>query len=112
MDLAHSAFFTRSIVRGAVFIKGFGVLPELDFIETPIGMIYVGTGRVGQNVWARMAETILPNLQKVAPIWEDGHRECGFSGAMMTRWAAPLDHTNTMLIEFRHVSEQVGATPA
>jgi hypothetical protein len=63
------------------------VLPELDFIETPIGMIYVATRRVGEDLWARMVETVLPNLAQVAPICEDGHRQCAFSGPMTRRWA-------------------------
>jgi hypothetical protein len=33
-----------------VFTEEFGVLPELDFVETPVGMIYVATRRVGDNV--------------------------------------------------------------
>ena len=111
MDPVHTAFL-HTIVSGAVFTPEFGVLPELDFIETPIGMIYVGTRRVGDNVWTRMVEAVLPNLQQVAPIWEDGHRECAFSGPMMSRWIVPLDDTNTMFIEFRHVSEEDGVTPA
>jgi hypothetical protein len=44
------------------------VLPELDFVETPVGMIYIATRRVGDNVWARMVENVLPNFQQVAPI--------------------------------------------
>ena len=44
----------------AVFTSEFGVLPELDFVETPVGMIYVATRRVGDNVWARMVENVLP----------------------------------------------------
>ena len=71
MDPAHTAFL-HTIVSGAMFTEEFGVLPELDFVETPIGMIYVATRRVGDNVWARMVETVLPNLQQVAPIWENG----------------------------------------
>ena len=74
-------------------------------------MIYVATRRVGHNVWARMVEAILPNLQQVAPIWEDGRHEHPFSGPMMSRWIVPLDDTNTMLIEFRHVCETEGVTP-
>ena len=31
---------------------------------------------------------------------------------MMSRWIVPLDDTNTMFIEFRHLSEQDGVTPA
>jgi phenylpropionate dioxygenase-like ring-hydroxylating dioxygenase large terminal subunit len=111
MDPAHTAFL-HTIVSGTVFTNEFGVLPELDFTETPIGMIYIATRRVGENVWARMVEAVLPNLQQVAPIWEDGHREHPFSGPFMSRWIVPVDNTNTMFIEFRHVSETEGVTPA
>jgi nitrite reductase/ring-hydroxylating ferredoxin subunit len=109
MDPAHTAFL-HTIVSGAMFTEEFGVLPELDFVETPVGMIYVATRRVGDNVWARMVEMVLPNLAQVAPIWEDGHQECSFSGPMMSRWTVPLDDTNTMLIEFRHVCETDSTT--
>jgi phenylpropionate dioxygenase-like ring-hydroxylating dioxygenase large terminal subunit len=111
MDPAHTAFL-HTIVSGSVFTDEFGVLPELDFSETPVGMIYIATRRVGENVWARMVEALLPNLQQVAPIWENGHHEHPFSGPMMSRWIVPLDDTNTMLLELRYVSETEGATPA
>ena len=111
MDPVHTAFL-HTIVSGAVFTNEFGVLPELDFVETPVGMIYVATRRVGDNIWARMVENVLPNLQQVAPIWEDGREEHPFSGPMMSRWIVPVDDTNTMFIEFRHVSESEGVTPA
>jgi len=110
MDPAHTAFL-HTIVSGAQFTEEFGVMPELEFVETPIGMIYIGTRRVGQNVWARMVEAVLPNLQQVAPIWETGHQEHGFSGPMLSRWVVPQDDTNTMFIELRHVSETQGVTP-
>jgi len=71
MDPAHTAFL-HTIVSGAAFTDEFGILPELDFLETPVGMISIATRRVGDNVWARMVEAVLPNLQQVAPIWEDG----------------------------------------
>jgi nitrite reductase/ring-hydroxylating ferredoxin subunit len=111
MDPAHTAFL-HTIVSGAVFTEEFGVLPEVEYIETPIGMIYVGTRRVGDNIWARMVEAVLPNLQQVAPIWETGREERSFSGPMMSRWLVPVDDANTMFIEFRHLSEKEGDTPA
>jgi nitrite reductase/ring-hydroxylating ferredoxin subunit len=111
MDPAHTAFL-HTIVSGAMFTNEFGVLPELEFAETPIGMIYIATRRVGNHVWARMVEAITPNLQQVAPIWEDGHREHPFSGPMMSRWIVPVDDSNTMFVEFRHVSDADGETPA
>ncbi len=111
MDPAHTAFL-HTIVSGAVFTNEFGVLPELDFVETPVGMIYIATRRVGDNVWARMVEAVLPNLQQVAPIWEDGHQEHPFGGPMMSRWIVPVYDTHTMFVEFRHVSESDDVTPA
>jgi hypothetical protein len=111
MDPAHTAFL-HTIISGAVFTDEFGVLPELEFVETPVGMMYIATRRVEDNVWTRMAEAVLPNLQQVPPIWEDGRREHAFSGPMMTRWIVPVDDTNTMLIELRYVSETQGVTPA
>ena len=110
MDPVHTAFL-HTIVSGAVFTDEFGVLPELEFVETPVGMIYVATRRVGDNVWARMVENVLPNLQQVAPIWENGQQAHPFSGPMMSRWIVPLDDTNTMLIELRHVSETTSGAP-
>jgi len=104
MDPAHTAFL-HTIVSGAVFTDEFGVLPELDYVETPVGMIYVATRRVGDNVWARMVEGILPNLQQVAPLTEHGDRVHPFSGPMMTRWLVPIDNENTLFIELRHISE-------
>jgi phenylpropionate dioxygenase-like ring-hydroxylating dioxygenase large terminal subunit len=111
MDPVHTAFL-HTIVTGSQFTDEFGKVPELDFTETPVGMIYIATRRVRDNIWARMVETVLPNLQQVAPVWENGRQEHPFSGPMMSRWIVPQDNTHTMLIEFRHVSEAPGATPA
>jgi nitrite reductase/ring-hydroxylating ferredoxin subunit len=110
MDPVHTAFL-HTIVSGSQFTDEFGQLPELDFTETPVGMMYIATRRVGDNIWARMVENISPNLQQVAPIWEDGHQEHPFSGPMLSRWIVPVDDTNTLLIELRHVSETAGVTP-
>jgi nitrite reductase/ring-hydroxylating ferredoxin subunit len=111
MDAAHTAFL-HTIVTGAVFTEEFGVLPELEFAETPVGIIYIATRRISDNIWARMVENVLPNLQQIAPAWENGQQPHPFSGPMMSRWIVPVDDTNTMLIELRHISETEGVTPA
>ncbi len=111
MDAVHTSFL-HTIVSGAVFTNEFGVLPELEFAETPVGIIYIATRRVGDNIWARMVENVLPNLQQVAPVWETGQQPHPFSGPMMSRWIVPLDDTNTMLIELRHISETAEAVNA
>ena len=58
-----------------------------------------------------MLEFVLPNLQQVAPAWEDGHQVHPFQWPEMSRWIVPQDDTHTMFIEFRHVSETAGVTP-
>jgi phenylpropionate dioxygenase-like ring-hydroxylating dioxygenase large terminal subunit len=110
MDPVHTAFL-HTIVSGSQFTDEFGEVPELDFLETPVGMIYVATRRVDENVWARMVEIVAPNLQQVAPVWEAGKTEHPCEGAMMSRWIVPVDNATTMFIEFRHVSETEGDTP-
>src|SRR5260370_13714612 len=107
MDPVHTAFL-HTIVSGSQFTDEFGQVPELDFAETPAGMMYMATRRVGENIWVRMVENILPNLQQVAPIWEDGHREHPFSGPMLSRWIVPGDDTNALLIELPHGTSATG----
>jgi nitrite reductase/ring-hydroxylating ferredoxin subunit len=112
MDAIHTSFL-HTIVSGAVFTDEFGVLPELDFMETPVGIIYIATRRIGDNIWSRSVENVLPNLQQVAPIWETGQQPLPFSGPMMSRWIVPIDDRNSMQIELRHISETPGIeTPA
>ena len=111
MDPVHTSFL-HTIVTGSQFTDEFGVIPQLDYMETPAGMIYIASRRSGDNVWVRSVENLFPNVQQVAPIWEDGKNVHGADGPMMSRWIVPLDDTNTMLIELRHISETEEATPA
>ena len=30
-------------------------------------MVYIATRRLGDNIWVRMVENVMPNLQQVAP---------------------------------------------
>ena len=58
--------------------------------------------------YAHSAELVgreLAHLQQVAPLNETGRREHPFSGPLMSRWLVPIDDTNTMFIELRHLSE-------
>src|SRR5262245_61930177 len=111
MDPIHTALL-HPMVNGAQFTDAFRQGPVFDFLETPSGMISIATRRVGQHIWARMADMIAPNLQQVAPAWEDAHQAHPFSGPMLSRWIVPVDNTQTMVIELRHVSETAGVTPA
>jgi phenylpropionate dioxygenase-like ring-hydroxylating dioxygenase large terminal subunit len=63
MDAVHTAFL-HTIVSGAVFTDEFGVLPELDFAETPVGIIYIASRRVGDNIWSRRLRMFCPTFSR------------------------------------------------
>jgi nitrite reductase/ring-hydroxylating ferredoxin subunit len=46
MDPAHTAFL-HTIISGSQFTNEFGVLPELEFVETPVGMMSIGDSAGG-----------------------------------------------------------------
>ena len=109
-DPVHTAFL-HTIVSGAQFTEEFGVIPQLDYIKTPLGLAYVSTRRVADNMWLRMVDSILPNLMMVAPVWEDAREVHPFDGPMMSRWIVPRDDRTTLQVEFRHVSDEEEVTP-
>ncbi len=104
MDPVHTAFL-HTRVTGTQFTDQFGVIPETEYFETPIGMHYVASRRVEDNVWVRVSDFVLPNLHLVPPIWETAKREVVFNRPMLTNWAVPIDDTNTLRLGFYHIKE-------
>jgi phenylpropionate dioxygenase-like ring-hydroxylating dioxygenase large terminal subunit len=101
MDPAHVVFL-HTRVSFAHFSAEWGVMPEIEFEETPLGMLYVTTRRMGDNVWVRSNDAILPNMTLVGATWVDGTEESVFTRVSATRWRVPLDDTHTMMIGWRH----------
>ena len=100
MDPVHTSF-----LHSINFTESFGMIPDLDFRETSLGMIYVGVRRIEENVWVRSTEMIMPNLHQLAPTFETGEQPKTFSRPMQSIWAVPLDDTHTMNIGFNHYDE-------
>src|SRR5439155_1576016 len=71
MDSVHLVFL-HSKLSGPQFNESHGLLPQLKWQETPIGVMSTQTRRVGPNVWSRNSEIIWPNLNQFQPTWEDG----------------------------------------
>ena len=99
VDPVHTSFL-HTIISGAQFTKQFGVIPLTEYQETPIGMLYTAARRVGDNVWVRINDLILPNIHQFPAPWEDASKEKVFNRPMMTNWNVPLDDTHTMRIGF------------
>ena len=101
MDPAH-AVFLHTRISFSHFADAWGELPEMDFVPTPTGMIYVTTRRWGDNVWVRSNDILLPNLAQVGHVWEDGSTPKEFGRVAITRWTTPVDDSTCRIIGWRH----------
>jgi phenylpropionate dioxygenase-like ring-hydroxylating dioxygenase large terminal subunit len=109
MDPAH-AVFLHTRVTYSHFADAWGELPEMDFIETPTGMIYVTSRRWNDNVWVRSNDILLPNLAQVGHVWEDGQQDLKEFGRVgITRWTSPVDNENCKVIGWRHFHPEVNS---
>ncbi|MFT4066355.1 Rieske 2Fe-2S domain-containing protein [Paraburkholderia sp.] len=101
MDPAH-AVFLHTRISFTQFAEAWGELPEMDFVPTPAGMIYVTTRRWKDKIWVRSNDIILPNLAQVGHIWEDGQDDKSFVRVAITRWTTPIDNQTCRIIGWRH----------
>ncbi len=109
MDPAH-AVFLHTRISYSHFADAWGELPEMEFVETPTGMIYVTARRWKNNIWVRSNDIVLPNLAQVGHIWEDGQKEIKeFSRVGITRWTTPVDNESSKIIGWRHFHPEVNS---
>ena len=75
MDPVHTA--TLHVLPGQPnpFGDGFGVIPEIEWAETPVGSIYVAVRRVGDNIWARSTDALMPNIHSITSVFENGRQQ-------------------------------------
>ncbi len=106
MDPWH-AVFLHTKISFVQFADAWGAMPLIEWVETPLGMVYVTTRRWHDHIWVRSNDAILPNLNQVGAIWEDGSQEKIFSRTGLTRWTLPVDDTHCMIIGWRHFHPSV-----
>ncbi len=99
MDPAHLSFLHG--LPGNTFLDSDFKLPgELDYMETPLGMVCIETRRAGDYVWVRNSDYIAPNLQQTCSIRDDlQHRD--WNRPNLTIWSVPIDDTNTLRIGYQ-----------
>ena len=100
MDPVHGVFL-HTRIAGAQFSESFGDLPLLEFRESDIGMYYITPRRVGDHVWVRMNDVIMPNILRAGFVWEDGYREKFFTRGSLLRWCVPIDDESCLAIGWR-----------
>jgi phenylpropionate dioxygenase-like ring-hydroxylating dioxygenase large terminal subunit len=104
MDPAHLAFL-HTLPGSDGFTDDFKQLAEWDWMETPVGMVYVDTRRQGDRVWVRVADFILPNIHQFPPNADPMALRNSISRPQATTWAVPLDDTHTMQIGYHRAPE-------
>jgi phenylpropionate dioxygenase-like ring-hydroxylating dioxygenase large terminal subunit len=104
MDPAHVAFL-HTLPGSDGFSQDFKELAEWDWMETPIGMVYIDTRRYEDKVWVRVADSILPNIHQFPPNQDPVALRNAINRPQATTWAVPLDDTHTMQIGYYRAPE-------
>ena len=105
-DPTHSCFL-HTRVSGAQFAVSWGELPELSYVDTPLGMININVRRWNNHVWVRTTDVMLPNLNQTGHLWISAEYEETFLRCALTRWMRPIDDTHTQMIGWRFFNERL-----
>lgn len=84
------------------FADEFGVSPELTWVETPNGCIYLGVRVVGDMVWVRSAEIVYPHIHTISSVVESGRVAKYSSAPFLTLWTLPVDSEHSIQFYLSH----------
>lgn len=105
MDPFHVAFL-HTRVSGPQFSEVFAALPQIEYHETAHGFFYTNARRVGDFIWVRVHDFLLPNFSQNGAVFEDVSHVRYFGRPGLTRWVTPVDDTNSLVIAWRHFNER------
>jgi phenylpropionate dioxygenase-like ring-hydroxylating dioxygenase large terminal subunit len=109
-DPAHTAVLHA--IKGAdQFSDEFGHFPELAFAETPVGMSYWGVRLVGDNIWIRSNDVMMPTIHCIPSIIEDGRRHKRCSAPWLTIWTTPVDDESSINFLLSHIADDDPTSP-
>ncbi len=104
MDPAHLDFL-HTIDGSQGFTADLRNRADWEYMETPVGMVFVASRRVGDAVWVRMTDFIAPNIHQWSSTSDDVERRRQVSRPYMTQWSVPVDDARTMNFRVRHVKD-------
>ena len=110
MDPVHTAFL-HALSSGYQFTEAFGVVPELDWLTTEAGMVYIATRRMNDLAWVRICDYMPPNVHQFTREIEEAAAPKPASRPVIIRWAVPNDETHTTNFELAQVDLAWGLTP-
>jgi nitrite reductase/ring-hydroxylating ferredoxin subunit len=95
LDPIHTSFLHSRMSR-AQFSEGMGEIGELLFYEREMSYLGANVRRVGDNVWVRVNELVLPNYtQAGAAFSADGTKPIYYGRTAFARWVLPVDDETT-----------------
>ncbi len=111
MDPAHLLFLHTIVSEpqvAAQVVEDFTEKPEWDYMETPVGMLYLDSRRVDDKVWVRIADFLPPTLHQFPPSGVLFREDDPYGRPDMAIYATPIDDSNTRLFWFNHTREGSG----
>jgi len=106
LDPLHTSFLHSNIGR-VQFSEGFGEVGQMDFFEKDTWLLGVNTRRVGEHVWLRVNEFVLPNFTQAGSAFAaDGTQRRLYGRSSFTRWVVPVDDENTLALAWANFGER------
>ena len=106
VDPIH-AVFLHTRVSTVQLTDAWAEMPIVEFEEIDGGIFHVVTRRVGDMVWVRVVESLLPNFNQTGAIWVEAKEEQYFSRVSLSKWIVPIDDTNSWTFGWRHFNDSV-----
>ncbi len=95
LDPIHTSFLHSRMSR-AQFSEGLGEIGELLFYQREMSFLGANVRRVGEHVWVRVNELVLPNYTQAGSAFAaDGTRPIYYGRTAFSRWVVPIDDENT-----------------
>lgn len=98
IDPVHSMYL-HTLVNEPQFSENWGILGDVKYHDGGLSVYCTITRRVGDNLWFRMQENLLPNVTQSGAVHEmDGCNQRYFGRNTFFRWCLPVDDTNTKVV--------------
>ena len=80
---------------------------DVEYVEGDFSVYCQMARRVGDNIWMRVQENILPNITQSGAVHSiDGKTQRYFGRNTFLRWCTPVDDTNTKVVAWANFGER------
>ena len=106
IDPVHSMFL-HTLVNGPQFADTWGVLGDVEYYDGDFSIYCTIGRRVGEHIWTRVQENILPNITQSGAVHSiDGRTRRYFGRNTFFRWCVPIDDTNTKVVAWANFGDR------